>query len=79
MFDAVPPADGLSADRPPRPSAGLRRACALIGRRLSRLHDRLKQRHCLRRMAEDYPDYLLRDVGLRREDLLREAERSLWH
>jgi uncharacterized protein YjiS (DUF1127 family) len=29
-------------------------------------------------MALDYPCYLLRDVGLRREDLMREAAKPFW-
>jgi uncharacterized protein YjiS (DUF1127 family) len=39
---------------------------------------RLKERRKLERMALDYPCYLLRDVGLRREDLLREASKPFW-
>lgn len=39
---------------------------------------RLKERRQLERIALDYPCYLLRDVGLRREDLLREASKPFW-
>lgn len=39
---------------------------------------RLKERRHLARMSLDYPCYLLRDVGLRREDLMREAAKPFW-
>ena len=39
---------------------------------------RARERHRLERMALDYPSYLLRDVGLRREDLVREARKPFW-
>lgn len=39
---------------------------------------RLRERRFLARMSVDYPSYLLRDVGLRREDLMREAAKPFW-
>ncbi len=39
---------------------------------------RLEERRQLARLALDYPCYLLRDVGLRREDLMREAAKPFW-
>lgn len=39
---------------------------------------RLEERRRLARMSVDYPSYLLRDVGLRREDLMREAAKPFW-
>lgn len=39
---------------------------------------RIRERRRLERIALEYPSYLLRDVGLRREDLLREACKPFW-
>jgi uncharacterized protein YjiS (DUF1127 family) len=39
---------------------------------------RIRERRRLERIALEYPTYLLRDVGLRREDLLREACKPFW-
>ncbi|TVQ51982.1 MAG: hypothetical protein EA355_16015 [Rhodobacteraceae bacterium] len=39
---------------------------------------RIEQRRKLDRLAREYPSYLLRDVGLRAEDLMREARKPFW-
>lgn len=39
---------------------------------------RIRERRRLERIALEHPYYLLRDVGLRREDLLREARKPFW-
>jgi len=39
---------------------------------------RIAERHALRRLAEGQACHLLRDVGLTRAELLREAEKPFW-
>lgn len=74
--DAPRPATplGRRAGRPPEVRIPGSRPVALLRLWLKRLRERRQ----LERMALDYPCFLLRDVGLRREDLMREARKPFW-
>jgi uncharacterized protein YjiS (DUF1127 family) len=39
---------------------------------------RIRQRREMNRLLS-FPDYLLKDVGVQRHDIQRQAVRSLWH
>lgn len=53
---------------------GLRSALVRLGERLARWHERRRQREELAAM----PDYLLKDMGVTREDLYREIRKPFW-
>ncbi len=68
---AGPLAPRPAGQAPRPPASGLP---AILG---VRAHRRRVRRE-LRRLAEECPDYLLRDIDLRREDVMREAMKPFW-
>jgi uncharacterized protein YjiS (DUF1127 family) len=71
-------ARGLEQGRIGAPPEAL--ADRLVGRVRWLLHELVRRREVLRqrRGLLELDDHLLRDIGLRREDALREADRLLW-
>ena len=72
------PRDQFLATHGPHPGGAACRPTPRLVGALGLWFRRMRERRELRRVAEAYPDYLLNDVGLRREDMLREAGKPFW-